>query len=67
MKNLIPLMALLVVGGSFVAPAAMAGGSGKCTDGEGDCCKDGAKKGAKKVKSTVKASKGDADTKPAAK
>ena len=62
MKNLIPLMVLLVVGGSFVAPAANAG-DGKCADG-GDCCKDGAKKGNKKVKADAKAGKGDA-AKPA--
>jgi hypothetical protein len=63
MKNLIPLMALLVLGGSFISPAAMAGGSKKCADGDA-CCKDGAKKGSKKAKTTAKAAS-EGDSKPA--
>ena len=63
MKNLIPLMALLVLGGSFISPSAMAGGTKKCADGDA-CCKDGAKKGAKKAKGTAKATS-DGDSKPA--
>lgn len=47
MKSLIPLMALLVVSGAFLAPAAMAGGD-NCADGD-SCCKNGAKTGAKKL------------------
>jgi hypothetical protein len=62
MKNLIPLMALLVLGGTF-APGALAGG--KCTDGD-SCCKDGAKqkcsKGSK-AKGAAKETKGE--SKPA--
>ncbi len=42
MKNLIPLMALLVMSGTFVAPAAMASGD-KCT-GASSCCKHCTKK-----------------------
>ncbi|MBX9719966.1 MAG: hypothetical protein K2X81_01105 [Candidatus Obscuribacterales bacterium] len=70
MKNLIPLMALLVVGGSFAGPAMAGEHCKKGAKGGDDCCKDGDKHKSHKSKASAEkgaaaADKGDAETKPA--
>lgn len=67
MKNLIPLMALLLMSTSLTATPALAGGKKgakcekKCESGD-DCCKDKEAKGDKKAKSEKSESK---ESKPA--
>lgn len=70
MKNLIPLMAILLMSTSLSATPALAGGkhsSGKkcekkCESGGDDCCKDKEAKGDSKAKSEKSESK---ESKPA--